>query len=133
MANSRQYEWADVTVIVGGKDMITIRAVKYKKTVDREAQFSKGRKAHSIQTGNITVDGEIAVLQSEIIEMEESSNQGILDMSVDIEVSYSANGILRTDRIEGARFTEYEKSLTQGDKMMEITIPFLALDVEEGV
>lgn len=131
--DSRQYEWADVTVIFGGKDLTKITAINYKKTADREAVFAKGRKAHSIQTGNISVEGSLTLLQSDVIDIEESTGKDILSASVDVEVSYFANGVLRTDRIIGVRITEYDKSLAQGDKMMEIELPYLALDVNEGV
>ncbi|WP_107039966.1 hypothetical protein [Brumimicrobium mesophilum] len=132
--NSRQYEWAEVTVILGGKDLLTIRAIKYKKTSDNEALHAKGRNAISIQRGNVTVEGEVSILQSELMELEESApNKDILQLALDMEVSYLANGVLRTDRVTGIRFGEYEKSLTQGDKFMEIPIPFLALDVVPGV
>lgn len=132
--NSRQYEWADVTVILGGKDMLTIRGIKYKKTSDNEALFAKGRHAISIQRGNESVEGEIGILQSELIELEESApNKDLFQLSVDIEVSYSSNGVVRTDRVTGVRFGEYEKSFAQGDKFMEVPIPFLALKVVPGV
>lgn len=39
----------------------------------------------------------------------------------------------RTDRIVGLRFTEAAKELKQGDKFMEITIPFIALRVQNNV
>lgn len=131
--NSRQYEWADVTVLIGGKDMQTIQSVKYEEKIEREAIYGKGRNPLSIQSGNISVEGEIGILQSELIDLEESANGGILSLAVDIEVSYAANGVIRTDRIEGARFTEHNKEISQGDKNMEITIPFIAMNVEHGV
>jgi|SRR5690554_102297 len=131
--NSRQYEFADITVIFGGKDITKLRNISYKKTADREAVFGKGRYAHSIQTGNISVEGSVTMLQSDVIDIEEATGRDILSASVDIEVSYAANGVLRTDRVIGARISEYEKSMAQGDKFMEIELPFLALDVNEGV
>lgn len=131
--NSRQYEWADVTVLVGGKDMQTIQSVKYEEKIEREAIYGKGRNPLSIQSGNISVEGEIGILQSELIDLEESANGGILSLAVDIEVSYEANGVIRTDRIEGVRFTEHNKEINQGDNIMDITIPFIAMNVEHGV
>lgn len=130
--NSRQYEWADVTVLVGGKDMLTIQSVKYDDKVEREAVYGKGRNPISIQTGNRSVEGEIGILQSELIDLEDASNGSILSLAVDIEVSYAANGVIRTDRIEGVRFTEHNKEFNQNDKHMEVTIPFIAVNVEHG-
>lgn len=131
--NSRQYEWADVTVLVGGKDMITLQSIKYDDKVEREAIYGKGRNPISIQTGNRSVEGEIGILQSDLIDLEDSAGGSISSLAVDIEVSYVANGVIRTDRVEGVRFTEHNKGMGQGDKIMEVTIPFIALNVEHGV
>ncbi|MCZ2393053.1 MAG: hypothetical protein LC105_04240 [Chitinophagales bacterium] len=130
MFNSRQYEWADVTVIVGGKDIIGIRGVKYKESIEREPVYAKGRNPHSIQSGNRAIEGEITVLQSELEAMSLAGKGSILSLAVNINVAYgNVPDPIVTDRIEGVRFTESEKSLSQGDKFMEITIPFVAINV----
>ena len=38
-----------------------------------------------------------------------------------------------TDRVLGIRFQEYSKELKQGDKFMEMTLPFLAIMVQNQV
>jgi hypothetical protein len=56
----------------------------------------------------------------------------LLQVQVDINCSYGnpTNGdAMQTDRIEGVMFTELAKELKQGDKFMEITLPFIALNV----
>lgn len=128
--NSRQYEWADVTVILGGKDLTGIRGVKYSEKIEREAIYGKGRNPHSIQSGNRSIEGELTVLQSEYEALTESGNGSILSLSVDVECSYGnpPDGI-KTKRLEGVRFTEASQELKQGDKNMEITMPFVALNI----
>lgn len=130
--NSRQYEWGDVTVVLGGRDITGIRGIKYTEKGEKEALFAKGRHAHSIQTGNITVEGEITVLQSELIALERAGNGSILGLNVDAVVSFgnpSLGDAMTTDRIAGISFTEAPKEMKQGDKNMEISIPFIALAV----
>lgn len=130
--DSRQYEWADLTVIMGGKDITKIRGIKYAEKADREPVFAKGRYAHSVQTGNISVEGEITMLQSDLESMvAAASGKSLLSLNIDVEASYGnppdANV---TDRIIGVRFSEVPKELKQGDKFMEITLPFVALRVQ---
>jgi hypothetical protein len=132
MFNSRQYEWGDVTLILGGRDVTGIRGIKYTEKGEKEALFAKGRFAHSIQTGNITVEGEITVLQSELIALERAGNGSILGLNLDAVVAFgnpSLGDAMVIDRIVSVSFTEAPKEMKQGDKNMEITIPFIAIAV----
>lgn len=136
MFDSRQYEWADLTLILGGRDLTGIRGVKYEKAIEREAVYAKGRKAHSIQSGNEAVTGEIRLLQSEFEALVQAGGGSILGLSLDGLVAYGnpANGDnMITDRIETIRFTTEPSEMNQNDKFQEITLPFLALDVKRQV
>ena len=64
LINGREYEWADLTVIAGGSDMIEMRGISWTRKIEREGVFAKGRKANAIQSGNISVDGELTLLKS---------------------------------------------------------------------
>lgn len=133
----REYEWGDITLILGNRDMTGITGIKYGSKAEREASFAKGRYARAIQTGNISVDGEITLLQSDVIALQKSARNGnLLSLSLDALVSYgdpSEGDAMRTDRIIGIRFTEDVKDWKQGDKRAEITLPFLALRIDNGV
>ncbi len=134
--NTREYEWADVTVIIGGRDITGVRGIKYMEKIEREAVYAKGRKPKSIQSGNISYEGEITVLQTELDALSEAGGGTILSLNVDCEFNYgnpSAGDELKTDRMEGIRFTQSEKELKQGDKFMEVTIPFVAIDLINNV
>lgn len=134
--NSRQYEWADLTAIAGGRDLTGIRAVKYTEKVEKEAVYAKGRNPHSIQAGNRSVEGEISVLQSELQALEEAGGGSIMGLSLDLVISYGnpSNGdSMTTDRLVSISFTESTKELKQGDKFMEVSLPFIAIDVRKGV
>src|SRR5690606_9558768 len=133
--NSREYEWADITLILGGNDITGIRGGKYSEKADREAVLAKGRHAHSIQTGNIKIEGEITLLQSELNALiAASADKSILSLALDANCNYgNPPDPISTDRIVGMRFTESPKEMKQGDKFMEVTIPFLALRLENQV
>jgi hypothetical protein len=128
--NSREYEWADLSLILGGNDLTGIRAVKYSEKAEREALYAKGRYPHSIQTGNCSYDGEVTLLQSEYESLVTASNGNILGLSLDAEINCgNPPDESVTDRIIGLRFTETAKEYKQGDKFIEITLPFVALRV----
>ena len=136
--NGREYEWADISLIVGGVPIVGFRAVSYKREREKEAMFAKGRKAHSIQSGNESVTGSITFTQSQLEALELATGGNVLTAKVDIVVAYgaelnvasAASAVISTDIIVGAEFTEYEKGMSQGDKFMEIEMPFLALDIK---
>lgn len=136
--NGREYEWADISVVAGGVPIAGFRAVSYKREREKEAMFAKGRKAHSIQSGNESVTGSITFTQSQLEALEVATGGNLLTAKLDIVVSYgaelnassAASAVISTDIIVGAEFTEYEKGMSQGDKFMEIEMPFLALDIK---
>ncbi len=134
MFNSREYEWADVTLILGGRDITGVRGIKYSEKIEREAVYAKGRYPHSIQSGNVAYEGEITLLQSELEALIQAGGGTILSLSLDALVAYGnpPDPIVK-DRIIGLRFTESPKELKQGDKFQEITLPFIALKVQHQV
>lgn len=138
--NGREYEWADISLVVGLVPIAGFRKVSYKREREKEAMFAKGRKAHSIQSGNEKVTGSITFTQSQLEALELATGGNILDAKIDIIVSYGAelnstsvaSSAISTDTVVSAEFTEYEKGMSQGDKFMEIPMPFLALDIKNA-
>jgi len=133
MFDSRQYEWADLTLILGGRDLTGIRAVKYTEKIEREALYAKGRNPHSIQSGNIAYEGEITMLQSEYEALVTAGNGSVLSLSLDGLFGYGnpSNGdAIITNRASGIRFTEAPREMKQGDKFEEITLPFICLNIK---
>ena len=135
MFNSREYEWADLTFLLGGKDLTGFRGIKYSIKQEKEVVYGKGNMPIAIQKGNKSIEGEITILQSELETMRlQSGTKSILDLQLDGVVCYGnpANGdVLVTDVIQGIQFTEEPKELKQGDKFMEITLPFIDLRVSK--
>lgn len=138
--NGREYEWADISIIVGGVPIVGFRAISYMRQHEKEAMFAKGRYAHSIQSGNESVTGSITLTQSQFEALEAAAGGNLLEAKMDIVVSYGAelnaasivSAAISTDIIVSAEFTEYEKGMTQGDKFMEIEMPFLALKIKNA-
>lgn len=131
--DSREYQWSDLSLTLGGEDITGIRAVKYKESAEREAIYAKGREPHSIQTGNIAYEGEITMLQSSFEYLKKTGDGSVLALALDGLFSYgdpNGEGEIMSDRARGIQFTEGERELNQGDKMMEVTLPFICLGIK---
>ena len=135
MFDTREYEWADVTVVMAGRDVTGIRGVSYTSEQEKEALYAKGNKPHGIQRGNKSYTGSIRLLQSEYDALNAAAGGDALNVSFNIVVSYGnpANGdVIKTDLLRGVELTSKPKSLNQNDKFMEIELPLIMLDIQEG-
>lgn len=133
--NSKEYEWSDITAIIAGRAATGIRSVKYTKKQEKEALYAKGNKPHSIQRGNKSYEGTIALLQSEVEALSAAAGGDILDIQFNVVVSYGnpAKGdVIHTDLLKGVEITEVPKGMSQGDKFAEIELPFISLDIIDG-
>lgn len=137
MFDSREYEWADLTLVLGGKDITGFRAIKYGEKQDKELVYGKGNKPLKIQKGNIGYDGELSLLQSEYETLVANTTNGsVLSLQIDAILAYGnpSNGdVIITDVIQGIQFTEAAKDLKQGDKFQEIKLPFIFLRLKNQV
>lgn len=133
MFNSRQYSYADITLELGGRIVTGARGVKYDSKMEKELVYAKGNEPQHIQRGNISYEGEITVLQSELETLRQLGGGSVLSLRLDATVVYGdpAKGdVIVTDKIRGLEFTEDAKELKQGDKFMEVTLPFIALRIQ---
>lgn len=132
--DTREYEWSDLTLILGGRDVTGFRAAKYTESQEKEVLYAKGAHGHSVQNGNISVEGSFTLLQSEVLALQAAAGGSILKIrNLTAVVAYgnpSEGTPMVTDTITGISFTEVPKELTQGDKFMEVEIPFVALRVK---
>lgn len=131
MFNSREYEWADITVVVAGRPVTGFRAVDYSSKQEKEAMYAKGNKPHGIQRGNKSYEGSITLLQSEYEALRQACGGDVLDASFDLVVAYgnaSKGDAIVTDILVGAEVTEDNTEWKQGDKFQEKKLPFIFLD-----
>ena len=133
MINGREYEYADITLILAGRTVVGVRGIKYSSKQEKEPLYGKGNKILSIQRGNISCEGELVLTQSEYLGLKDLGNGSVLNLSLNAIVAYgnpSKGELMRTDSIIGLEFTEEPIEWSQGDKYAEITLPFVALDIE---
>ena len=133
MFDSRQYAWSDLTLEIGGKVITGFRGIKYSTKQEKELLHGKGNKPLSIQRGNITYDGEITILQSELETLRLNGGGSVLGLHLDATVVYGdpTNGdVVIPDKLLGIEFTADAKEMKQGDKNMEVTLPFICLEIK---
>ncbi len=134
MFDTREYEWADVTLVIAGRDATGIRGISYTSSQEKEALYAKGNKPHGIQRGNKSYEGALRLLQSEYDALNAAAGGDVLDVSFDVIVSYgnpSKGDVIKTDLLAGVEITSKPKSINQNDKFMEIELPIVMLDVKE--
>ena len=130
--NSREYEWADVSVVMANRLVTGIRGVAYTSSQEKEALYAKGNKPHAIQRGNKSYTGSIKLLQSELEALERAAGGDALDASFNIIVTYGnpiKGDAVKVDLLKTCEITEIPKSLNQNDKFMEIELPLIIMDV----
>ena len=121
--------------MMGNRDVTGVRSVKYTSKQEKEALHAKGNEPHSIQRGNRTYEGEFGLTQSEL-EALTANGEDLLDLQLTAIITYgnpSKGDMVVTDVLYGVEFTEETKGMQQGDKYMDITIPFLFLKKEKKV
>ncbi len=133
MFDSRQYEFADLTLEIGGRTITGFRGVKYSTKQEKELVYGKGNQPLHIQKGNIGYEGEISLLQSELETLRKEAGGSVISLRLDAVVAFGnpSNGdTLIVDKIRGLEFTEDSKEMKQGDKFMEVSLPFICLRIE---
>ncbi len=132
--NSNEYSWKNVEVIVFGRPLVRILEVKYKFTQELKPIYGRGTKPQSIQPGNESFTGSYKIGQSELESLNKKATENGFDhfgqVEHSISICYAKNGVVVTDVIVGARISDFEKAMKQGDPDMEIDLPFQALKIE---
>ena len=131
LINGRQYEFADLTLYLGGRDVTGFRGAEYGRKQEKELLYGKGNKPMSVQKGNISYEGTLTVTQSELETLRALGGGSILGLSLNAVLCYGnpANGdTMITDKLFGIQFTEEKKTIKQGDKFMDVSLPFIYLD-----
>lgn len=136
--NGRQYEFADISLILGGRDVCGLRGIKYTEKQEKEVIYGKGNRPLSVQKGNFSYEGEVSLTQSELETLKalaktETLRSSIMGLNLNAIVCYgnpTKGDVMITDRLYGIQFTEDAKEMKQGDKFMEITLPFICTDIE---
>ncbi len=129
--DSKDCEWADMTVMFAGSPFTKIRGVKYKAAKEKQLLHAAGDEPISIQSGNRTYEGQIKVLKGAIDDMNRAAiaagGEDILDMQFDIVITYKPGGTrpLQTDTLVNVEVKDFEKGWDQGAKNMDVNLPIV--------
>lgn len=132
----KEVEYADLDVSVSGARLGKLRGLTVAIEIDLEHLFGAGNKAISIQAGNERVTGSLKVLKGAVDDIWEASIKAgapnPLYVEFDIMGTFKGSGSrpMKQLLISTIRLSKVEYSLMQGDKFMEIELPFLALDMQ---
>lgn len=134
--NTEEYAWSDMNVVLLGKNIAGLTAIKYKESQSKDPRYAKGSKPVGFKRGNKKYEGSITVLQSELIALCDASPNGTpIDLrNIDIVFSYGdqETGVLYTKVAKFVEFTEFEQGWKQGDSSMEIELPFVCLGIQSA-
>ncbi|SFW12818.1 hypothetical protein [Chitinophaga sancti] len=136
--DTKEVTWANMKVVLLGKELTGIRGIKYKLTQEKEHLHGAGDQPIGIQRGKRTYEGEIKLLKFEYDILADAvaraGGRDILDLTADIVVTYVKDSLSvpRTDIIQGFQFKEFEKGWEQGAKFMELTLPILFMGLKQN-
>lgn len=131
--SSKNYNWNDISIAVGGRIIEGIEDVEYSAKQEKSVLRGRGGKGHKITRGNKDFEGKLNLWQSEVEAMiKDAPNKDILALSFDIIWSFIPDdgGATVTDVLATCEITEYKKAMKQGDKNMLVELPFIFLDVK---
>jgi len=136
MFDSREQAWVDLKIYLDGQFVVGARGISDKTTSEDEHLYAAGNEPIAIQPGNRKYEGSLMLLKSEVDKMNDGArNSGFKDVADvsgwDIVCTYAPTGNqrLRTRSYKFVKFTEFEMALKQGEKFMEVTLPFLCLGI----
>lgn len=139
MFDSREYGFTDLTLLLGGKDIVSIQGIMWKKRVAKKVIHGKGKKGRKIQRGEEYYEIKVIMLQSdyEVLCANDTTGEGCAtNLRLDAILSYgdpSKGDALMTRFFKDIEFTEEGEDWKQGDMLAEIELPGICLDIKREV
>lgn len=136
--DTREFEYADITVKMLGAELTGLRGLTYKKSQEKEPVYGAGNTPKAIQRGNKKYEGTLMLLKSDFDLLNTAAvaagYEDITDVPgklIHMVSVYQKQGdpLIKTDVLKNVEFTEYEEGMKQGDKFKEVSLPFICLDI----
>lgn len=140
--DSREYEFADIKVMILGVELTGLRGITYKKSQEKSLVYGQGNQPKAIQRGNKKYEGTLMLLKSDVDILSAAARAAgyeditdvpgrLIDVTVVYQKSDDASG-LNTDVLQNLEFTEYEEGQKQGDQFKEVSLPFIFLRLKQA-
>ncbi len=131
--------WSHFEVKVLGRTIKGLRGFSFKKTIEKEHLYGSGDEPLDIMGGNKKYEGNIKLLGFEVDAMNKAA--GIAQFGDLTEIPHEAIVItcsykrritdtVKTYTATGVAFTENAVDLEQNAKHREITLPFIAMNID---
>ena len=136
--DSKECEWADVTVSVAGSTVTKVTGIKYGVKAEKEHLYGAGDEPISIQSGNRAPTGTLTLLKGAFDAIHAAAlaagGRDVTDLQFDIVVFYKPRGTRppQTDVLQNCEVSDFEKGMMQNDKSMPINLPFLFLRLAQS-
>lgn len=136
---SDECAWARFEMKILGRTIKGLRGFGFKKEVEKEHLYAAGSDPIDIMDGNKKGTGSIKVLGFEVDAMNKAARDAGFDDITDvpheaivITCSYRkrTNDPIKTYTASGVGFTEAGTDMEQNAKFREITLPYLAMNVQ---
>lgn len=133
LVNGKQYEYADITMIVLGTPIIGVTAIEYGEEDNIENVYATGRYPVGRGYGQITPSAKVTILMNEVMNVVASAPNGrVQDIpEFDIVVSYTdANLIPVVHTIRNCKFKTNKISTASGDTSIPIEMDLVPSHIE---
>lgn len=130
--NSEEYSWSDIKVFFGGREITGITGVKLKESQAKTNIYAKGNLPVARGRGNVMFEGEISLLQSEMLAILASvptikrrSLNVVKNLTLVCTFMIEGSPLLSTHIATGVEFTEFSDGGNQGDDHMPVQLPLI--------
>lgn len=138
---SNECAWAQMELKILGRVIKGLRGFEFKKAQEKEHLYGSGANPIDIQDGNIAYTGNIKVLGFELDAMNRAAKAAgfadIVDVPHELITATCAFQKTKLDpktfyTATGIAFQEYASAMEQNAKMREVTLPFLAMSIDQS-
>lgn len=137
--STNECAWAQITFKLLGRTIVGIRGFEVDKEIEKEHLFAAGDEPIDIQSGNKKLTGNFKFLKYEVDLLNEAAQAaGFLDItevphtliSSSIVFRKTLTAPIKTLNVYSIAFTKMTFGMEQNGKLMEITMPYLAMRIE---
>ena len=133
LVNGKQYEYADITMIVLGTPILGVTNIEYGEEDNIENVYATGRYPIGRGYGQITPMAKVTILMNEVMNIVSQSHNGRLQdiPEFDIVVSFTdVNLIPVVHKIKNCRFKTNKLSTATGDTSIPMEMDLVPSHIE---
>ena len=136
--STNECAWKQISVTMLGRTFVGIRGFEFKKTTEKELIYGAGDEPIDMQSGNKKVEGHLKLLKFEVDMMNDAAlvanygditevpHEGIV---ISVTFKKTLTSPTRKLTVSFVGFTELPIGMEQGAKMMEVNLPFIAMNM----